>query len=129
MGSVHTADLWGYYRTTTRRIILHDRIHDEFVAGLKSAYQAATVGNPLHEGTLVGPLIDQGAFDSMQHALEQAKAQGGTVFGGTRCLAADYPDAYYVEPAIVEMPEQTAIVQTETFAPILYVMRYTDFDQ
>src|SRR5690625_3778049 len=125
-GAIGTA---GQRCTTTRRLLVHERIHDEFLAGLKSAYQAATVGNPLHEGTLVGPLIDQGAFDSMQHALEQAKAQGGTVFGGARCLAKDYPEAYYVEPAIVQMPAQTAIVQTETFAPILYVMKYSDFEQ
>ena len=84
------------------------------------------IGHPL-EGNLIGPLIDKHGFDNMQDALEQALSEGGKVFGGTRQLEDTFPNAYYVSPAIVEMPEQSDVVCTETFAPILYVVGYTDF--
>jgi aldehyde dehydrogenase (NAD+) len=84
------------------------------------------VGSPLDPGTLVGPLIDRAGFDGMQAALAQATAQGGKVQGGERLLADRFPDAFYVRPALAEMPDQTEIVRHETFAPILYVMRYHD---
>jgi aldehyde dehydrogenase (NAD+) len=77
----------------------------------------------------VGPLIDRAAYDAMQAALARARQDGGLVAGGERLLAQRYPDAWYVEPALVEMPSQTEIVCTETFAPILYVMGYEDFNQ
>uniref|UniRef100_UPI0025E4ED6F aldehyde dehydrogenase family protein n=1 Tax=Mesorhizobium sp. TaxID=1871066 RepID=UPI0025E4ED6F len=76
---------------------------------------------------LVGPLIDKGAFDNMQKALKEAEAHGGKVTGGAR-VENGHPDAYYVHPALVEMPKQVAPVTEETFAPILYVMKYSDFD-
>src|SRR5690606_4327581 len=85
------------------------------------------VGNPLEGKALVGPLIDKSAFDTMQKALEAAKAAGGTVTGGGR-VETGHAEAYYARPAIVEMPSQTGPVLEETFAPILYVMRYSDFD-
>jgi aldehyde dehydrogenase (NAD+) len=78
---------------------------------------------------LVGPLIDEAAFDAMQAALEQARAEGGDVSGGERLFADASPDAHYVRPALVEMPEQSEITLRETFAPILYVMRYGSFDE
>jgi aldehyde dehydrogenase (NAD+) len=87
-----------------------------------------SIGNPLETGTLVGPLIDKHAFSNMQSALEQAKAAGGKVTGGER-VENGAGDAFYVRPALVEMPTQTGPVEHETFAPILYVMKYTDFDQ
>lgn len=120
-GAVGTA---GQRCTTTRRLIVHDSVADELVARLKKAYSSATVGNPLEAGTLVGPLIDQAAYDGMQAALDQARQQGGTVFGGERQQVSGCPDGWYVSPALVEMPTQSEIVCTETFAPILYVMRY-----
>lgn len=123
-GAVGTA---GQRCTTTRRLIVHDSIADALVARLKKAYSSARVGNPLEPSTLVGPLIDRGAYDAMQAALQQAREQGGLVFGGERQLSDEYPDAWYVTPAIVEMAVQSDVVRTETFAPILYVMRYTDF--
>jgi aldehyde dehydrogenase (NAD+) len=92
-------------------------------------YQNLPIGDPLDSGTLVGPLIDAAAFRSMNRALGEAKAQGGRVTGGERALDADYPGAFYVHPALVEMPAQTAIVREETFAPILYVMKFRDLDQ
>uniref|UniRef100_UPI00333F5268 L-piperidine-6-carboxylate dehydrogenase n=1 Tax=Castellaniella defragrans TaxID=75697 RepID=UPI00333F5268 len=124
-GAIGTA---GQRCTTTRRLIVHESVADALLTRLKAAYASATVGNPLDAGTLVGPLVDQASFDAMQSALEQARAQGGSVTGGERLLADRYPDAWYVRPALVEMPDQTAIVRHETFAPILYVMRYRDFD-
>ncbi|GFZ99509.1 aldehyde dehydrogenase [Elstera cyanobacteriorum] len=114
--------------TTLRRLFVHDSIYDAFVPRLKKAYESVPVGNPLTQGTLVGPLIDKGAFDAMQRALTEAKAAGGTVQGGERVNEAAGADAYYVRPALVEMGSQTGPVLHETFAPILYVMRYSDFD-
>lgn len=114
--------------TTLRRLIVHSSIRDEVVARIKKAYASVSIGHPL-EGNLVGPLIDQQSFDAMQSALERAKAAGGVVTGGERVLADVYPQAYYVKPAIVEMPAQHEVVKHETFAPILYVMSYDDFEQ
>jgi aldehyde dehydrogenase (NAD+) len=86
------------------------------------------VGNPLDSTTLVGPLIDRAAFDGMQGSLAQARGEGGQVAGGERLDAEAAPDAYYVRPAIVEIPAQTPITMRETFAPILYVIAYDDLD-
>lgn len=110
--------------TSLRRLIVHESIHDELVARLKKTYSSLPIGDPLEDGVLVGPLIDQAAADGMKRALEQAAADGGTVTGGKSALAGQFPDAHYVHPAIVEMPAQTDIVRHETFAPILYVLKY-----
>lgn len=126
-GAIGTA---GQRCTTTRRVIAHESIYEKLLTNLRAAYEEAIIGNPLKEGTLVGPLIDQNAFDNMQRSLVLAQEQGGRiVFGGRRELIEQYPAAYYVRPALVEMPEQTEIVKTETFAPILYVMKYTEFEK
>jgi aldehyde dehydrogenase (NAD+) len=110
-----------------RRLIVHESVRPQLVERLKTIYGAIKVGNPLEEGTLVGPLIDAQAFDGMQSALAAAKAQGGKVTGGERTLGNRYPNGHYVHPALVEMPGQSDIVKHETFAPILYVMGYRDF--
>jgi L-aminoadipate-semialdehyde dehydrogenase len=115
--------------TSLRRLIVHESVHDNLVAKLKSVYQGLPIGDPLKSGTLVGPLIDADAFRNMSRALEQAKAQGGKITGGDRVLETTYPNGYYVRPALVEMPGQTAIVREETFAPILYVIKYRDLDE
>jgi len=115
--------------TSLRRLIVHESIYDKLIAALKALYAKLPVGDPLAKTTLVGPLIDAGAFKDMEHALAEAAREGGKITGGGRVLAAEYPNAYYVRPAIVEMPQQTAIVMQETFAPILYVMRYRDFGE
>ena len=94
---------------------------------LKQAYASIGVGNPLDEGTLVGPLIDLGAGAAMQRALDAARLHGGIVTGGERMHVHEAPAAYYVRPALVEMPQQIGPVANETFAPILYVIRYSDF--
>ncbi|MFG1190503.1 L-piperidine-6-carboxylate dehydrogenase [Xanthobacter flavus] len=112
--------------TTLRRLMVHESIYDALLPRLKSAYASVSVGDPRAEGTLVGPLIDAGAFEAMQVALEAARAAGGIVTGGERLGAEFALDAYYVRPALVEMPAQTDSVAAETFAPILYVLRYSD---
>ena len=114
--------------TSLRRLIVHDDVHDTLVGRLKPAYESIRIGNPLDDGVLVGPLIDQGAFDRMQKTLEAIGGEGAAVFGGHRALQNEYPEAYYVHPAIAEMPEQTDTVREETFAPLLYAMRYGEFD-
>ena len=115
--------------TSLRRLFVHESIYDKLVGSLKSHYAELSVGDPFVKTTLVGPLIDKGAFEDMERALTQAAREGGVIFGGGRVLAEDYPDAYYVRPAIVEMKTQTSIVMQETFAPILYVVRYRDFNE
>ena len=114
--------------TSLRRLFVHESIYDKLVSALKAAYGKLAIGDPLAKGTLVGPLIDKAAFDNMERALASAKAEGGQVSGGGLALAQKYPNAFYVHPAIVEMREQTTTVRHETFAPILYVMRYTKFE-
>ncbi|MGB3763532.1 MAG: aldehyde dehydrogenase family protein, partial [Ornithinimicrobium sp.] len=111
--------------TSMRRAMVHTSVVDELVDQLAAAYERLPVGNPLAEGTLVGPLVHEAGYAAMQDALKQAEEQGGTVVtGGERVLADAAEGAYYVSPAIVRMPSQTPIVATETFAPILYVMSY-----
>ena len=114
--------------TSLRRLIVHEDVYDTLLPRLKSAYDGLPIGDPLKDGTLVGPLIDTAALDGMAKALEQAVKDGGQVHGGTRVLDNTHPDAAYVTPAIAEMPAQTDIVRTETFAPILYVLKYTDLE-
>lgn len=114
--------------TSLRRLIVHEDIYDQLVPRLTAAYDTLSVGSPLTDGVLVGPLIDKAAFDGMDQALERAKSDGGRVHGGGRALVETYPNAYYVNPAIVEMPSQTDIVTHETFAPILYVLKYRNLD-
>jgi aldehyde dehydrogenase (NAD+) len=114
--------------TTLRRLFVHESVYDAFVTRLKRAYASVKIGNPLEAGTLVGPLIDPAAYRGMQSALEAAKAAGGIVHGGERVSIDGAADAYYVRPALVEMPAQTGPVAHEAFAPILYVMKYSDLD-
>ncbi len=115
--------------TTTRRVIAHAGIRDELFARLDRARQSLAIGDPRDAGVLVGPLIDRAAFDAMQHALGAAREQGGEVRGGERVAVGGWDDAWYVRPALVRMPAQTALVCHETFAPILYLLAYRDFDE
>ncbi len=114
--------------TTLRRLFVHDAIYETLVPRLKQACAALKIGDPRDPATLIGPLIDERALVAMQAALAQAKANGGTVTGGGRVEIGGAGEAFHAAPAIVEMREQTDIVRRETFAPILYVMRYTDLD-
>jgi aldehyde dehydrogenase (NAD+) len=116
--------------TSLRRVIAHASVADELVARIVAAYESLPIGSPLESGTLVGPLIDAAAYDGYVTALDKARANGGELLvGGERVLADAAPDAYYVQPAVVRMPTQSDIVQAETFAPILYVLTYDDFDE
>ncbi|MGH6877817.1 MAG: aldehyde dehydrogenase family protein, partial [Rhizomicrobium sp.] len=123
-GAVGTA---GQRCTSLRRLFVHESVYETLVDALKSAYANLAIGDPLVDGTLVGPLIDRRAFEQMQAALATARDEGGRITGGDRALVEQFPRAHYVKPAIAEMPDQTAIVCRETFAPILYVMRYREF--
>lgn len=125
-GAVGTA---GQRCTSTRRLFVHDDVYDSLVPKLKSAYQSITIGNPLDEANLVGPLIDKNACYAMCNAIVEAKKHGGDVLGGERVLVDDNEHAYYVQPCLVEMPATTQTVQVETFAPILYVYHYTDLEE
>ena len=115
--------------TSLRRVIAHRSVRDRLLEALTAAYASLPVGDPMAEGTLVGPLVDAAAFDAMQRALAAAEADGGKVHGGARVRAEEHPDAFYVEPAVVEMPAQTAVVKRETFAPILYLLTYDTLDE
>ena len=114
--------------TSLRRLMVHGSIYNEVLSRLKPIYASATVGDPRLPGTLVGPLIDSGAYDAMQRSLSDAEHAGGLVHGGGR-VAEFGPDAHYVRPALVEMPAQDDVVRRETFAPILYVMKYDSLDK
>jgi aldehyde dehydrogenase (NAD+) len=115
--------------TTTRRVIAHESIHDALVERLERARAQLPIGNPVEAGTLIGPLIDAQAFDAMQFALSAAREQGGVVSGGERALADRFPEAYYAAPALVRMPSQTEVVCHETFAPILYTLKYATLEE
>ena len=114
--------------TTLRRLFVHESVYDQLVPRLVKVYGSVKIGDPRAEGTLVGPLIDKAAFDGMERALDEARAAGGKVHGGGRTTDVAN-DGIYARPALVEMPSQTGPVLRETFAPILYVMRYSDFDE
>ncbi len=123
-GAMGTA---GQRCTTLRRLFVHESVYDQLVPRLKKAYRSVSVGNPLETTALVGPLIDKAAFDGMEKAIVAARKEGGVVTGGERITDAGKESAYYVKPALIEMPEQAGPVLEETFAPILYVMKYSDF--
>jgi aldehyde dehydrogenase (NAD+) len=114
--------------TTLRRLFVHDSVYDHLVPRLKKVYASLPIGNPLEKGTLVGPLIDGEALGAMQHALAMARKEGGSISGGERASVAGGGNGFYVHPALVEMPAQTEVMHHETFAPILYIVRYQALD-
>lgn len=115
--------------TSLRRLIVHEDIYDQLVPRLIKAYETLPIGDPLDIKTLVGPLIDTDALSAMDASLEKAKSEGGRLHGGGQVLTDTFPEAAYVAPAIIEMPAQTAIMYHETFAPILYAVKYSTLDQ
>jgi aldehyde dehydrogenase (NAD+) len=116
--------------TTLRRVIAHESVAEQLTERLAATYASLPVGDPLQAGTLVGPLVHRRALDAMHAAVETALADGGElVAGGDRLLDDLAPESAYVRPAIVAMPDHTDIVRTETFAPLLYVLAYDEFDQ
>jgi aldehyde dehydrogenase (NAD+) len=113
--------------TSLRRVIAHRSVADTLVERIVSAYRSLPVGDPAADGTLIGPLIHERSYRDMVGALEQAKADGGEVIGGEHVDLGE--GSYYVRPAVVRMPAQTAVVHNETFAPILYVLTYDELDE
>jgi aldehyde dehydrogenase (NAD+) len=115
--------------TTLRRLIVHHGVADTLVERLKALYARLPIGHPQTPGVLVGPLIDEAAWQAMTAALAAARAQGGRVWGGAR-VTDDVPaGGVYVQPALVEIPADAPIVQRETFAPILYVISYDTLEE
>jgi aldehyde dehydrogenase (NAD+) len=126
-GSVGTA---GQRCTTTRRIIVQESVKEDLTTRLVKAYGQVTVGNPLTDGTLMGPLIDRDAVKAMRAALDQVNNQGGRILCGGQTLSGGIYDAgTYVTPCICEARPDMPIVSEETFAPILYILGYTNLDQ
>lgn len=115
--------------TTLRRLFVHQSIADELITKLKIAYASLPIGHPMENGTLIGPLIDRTALDRMLAALSEARHAGGAVFGGDPLTDRVPAGGCYVRPAIVEMSTHADIMYQETFAPILYVMRYSSLEQ
>jgi aldehyde dehydrogenase (NAD+) len=116
--------------TTMRRVIAHSSVLDELTERLVSAYGRLPIGDPMQDGTLVGPLINRAAYEGMEQAIERAATEGGKlVAGGGRALEEEAPDAFYANPSIVRVDQQTDVVAQETFAPLLYVLPYEDFDE
>ena len=115
--------------TSTRRVFVHEDVYDTLVPRLKKSYAKLAIGDPLDPATLVGPLIDEQAFQNMVAALDLAKSRGGVITGGGRTLANKYPNAFYVNPAIVEMAAADDNIREETFAPILYIFKYSDLSE
>jgi aldehyde dehydrogenase (NAD+) len=122
-GAVGTA---GQRCTSTRRLIIHDSIYDRVVAALSKAYRGLKIGTPLDEANHVGPLINRSAVEAFTAALEKARAEGCTLIEGGAVLDGEgYESGCYVTPALVEATNECDIVQAETFAPILYLIRYS----
>lgn len=122
-GAVGTA---GQRCTSTRRLIIHESIYDKVTSVLKNAYSQLSIGNPLDENNHVGPLIDTDAVANYKAAIEKAKAEGGNVLVEGGVLEGDgYESGCYVKPCIIEAKNEFEIVQNETFAPILYLLKYT----
>lgn len=115
--------------TSTRRLIIHESIYETVKEKLVKAYEQLTIGNPL-EGNLVGPLIDKAAVEAYTRALEQLKKEGGKILYGGEVMSGEaYQSGCYVKPALCEAENHFDIVQAETFAPILYLLRYTTLDE
>lgn len=116
--------------TTTRRLIIHESVYDTFIEKLIHAYEQVTIGNPLEEGVLMGPLVKRAAVEDMMAALEDLKREGGKIlYGGELLEGEQYKSGCYVTPCIAEARNEFEIVQHETFAPILYVMKYKTLEE
>lgn len=126
-GAVGTA---GQRCTTTRRLIIHDSIYDDVKKKLAHAYKQLRIGNPLDPSNHVGPLIDTDAVKNYLNAISQAKEEGGKILVEGGVLSGEgYETGCYVKPCIIEAKNDYAVVQKETFAPILYIMKYKTIDE
>jgi aldehyde dehydrogenase (NAD+) len=126
-GAVGTA---GQRCTSTRRIIVHSSVKEQLVDSLVKAYEQVTIGNPLDDKTLMGPLVDHQAVTNMENALKALKNQGGKILYGGKTITLDnFENGFYVQPTLCEARNHYPVVQDETFAPILYIIEYSGFDQ
>ncbi|CAN5498777.1 aldehyde dehydrogenase family protein [soil metagenome] len=126
-GSVGTA---GQRCTSTRRVIMHESVAEEIEEALLKAYRGVRIGSPLEKGTLMGPLIDNAAVDSVLESIDKLKAEGGEVlYGGEKLGADEYPGGCYMTPCLARAKPDYKVVQQETFGPLLYLMTYNDFDE
>jgi aldehyde dehydrogenase (NAD+) len=126
-GAVGTA---GQRCTTTRRLIIHESVYDGFIDKLINTYKQVKIGNPLESGVIMGPLVNRGAVADMMNALEELKKEGGKVlYGGEMLYGEEYSSGCYVTPCVAEAGKDFKVVQHETFAPILYLMKYSDLDE
>ncbi len=126
-GALATA---GQRCTSTRRLILQEKVYEQFMDRIKDIYRRAKIGNPLENSVLVGPLIDRDAVVKFRNAIEEARKQGGkTIFGGAEAEISGFEGGNYVVPAIVEASPDMDIVRKETFAPILYVFKYRNLEE
>src|SRR5438270_2765385 len=126
-GAVGTA---GQRCTSTRRVIMHESVADKVRKKLLAAYKTVPIGNPLEKKTLMGPLIDKNAVDTVLHSIERLKDQGGEVlYGGERLEGPQYPGGCYMTPCLANAKPDFEIVCHETFGPLLYLMTYRDFDE
>ncbi len=116
--------------TSTRRLIIQDGIYDKFKEKLLNAYEHVRIGNPLDPSTLVGPLIDKGAVNDFSSAIEKVKSEGGKIiYGGEKLSGEGFESGCYVTPCIAEVENHFSIVQHETFAPVLYLIRYKNIEE
>ncbi|MDP8226888.1 MAG: aldehyde dehydrogenase family protein, partial [Candidatus Celaenobacter polaris] len=125
-GAVGTA---GQRCTSTRRVLLHEDIFDDFVQKLEKAYGSVPIGNPLDESVLMGPLVDQSAVRAYKNALKKIEEQGGEIIYGGEVLTEDVPGSCYVLPTIAIARNDMQIVQEETFTPILYLIKIKNINQ
>jgi aldehyde dehydrogenase (NAD+) len=125
-GAVGTA---GQRCTSTRRLIIHEKVFEPFLTKLITNYKSVKIGDPLDPKTLMGPLIDEEAVADFEEALKAARQQGGKILYGGKVLDPPFGRRTFVLPTIVEIANDAPIVQAETFAPILYVMKYRSFDE
>lgn len=126
-GAVGTA---GQRCTSTRRLIIHESVYENFKTKLLSAYQHIRIGHPLDEKTLVGPLVDKNAVNDFLTAIERVKKEGGKIiYGGELMTGENYGSGCYVRPCIAEVRKNLNIVCDETFAPLLYIMKYKTMDE
>ena len=128
-GAVGTA---GQRCTSTRRVIIHEKVYDEVRDRLVNAYKqlGCKIGNPLDKNTLIGPLIDIHSVNAFTHAVDEVQKEGGKIlFGGKVLESEKYASGNYVVPAIAEAKNHYNIVQEETFAPIVYLIKYKSFDE
>ena len=126
-GAVGTA---GQRCTSTRRLIIHDSVYDNFKTQLKKAYSQLKIGNPLDPNMHMGPLIDHDSVNNYLNAIKEVKKQGGKMLVAGGVLEGEgYESGCYVKPAIAEVKNEMKIVQHETFAPVLYLMKYSELDE